>query len=158
MQKCGKYTLNEGNERGDWLKSWLMVNDYSALNTMFRKTSHEQTFLRFSKKRETNRSLFWQRKDIWEMWRTLRPTKSSTWVATREMYHDYFPGQHAREEHPYSCQEGKQTTWYDWTCWTQEERKTHQHWYVPVRRKMLRNRWHIKRSRSQKKGLKCMTQ
>ena len=26
-----------------WLKSWLMFNDYSALNTMFRKTPHKQT-------------------------------------------------------------------------------------------------------------------
>ena len=33
-----RYTLNESNKRGDWLKSWLMLNDYSALNTMFRKT------------------------------------------------------------------------------------------------------------------------
>ena len=39
----GKYTLNESNRRGDWLKSWLMLNDYSALNTMFRKTPHKQT-------------------------------------------------------------------------------------------------------------------
>ena len=44
--KCksvGKYTLNESNKRGDWLKSWLMLNDYSALNTMFRKTPQKQT-------------------------------------------------------------------------------------------------------------------
>ena len=38
-----KYTLNESNKRGDWLKSWLMSNDYSALNTMFRKTPQKQT-------------------------------------------------------------------------------------------------------------------
>ena len=30
-------------QRGDWLKSWLMLNDYSALNTMFRKTPQKQT-------------------------------------------------------------------------------------------------------------------
>ena len=36
-KSVGKYTLNESNKRGDWLKSWLMLNDYSALNTMFRK-------------------------------------------------------------------------------------------------------------------------
>ena len=34
---------NESNKRGDWLKSWLMLNDYSALNTMFRKTPQKQT-------------------------------------------------------------------------------------------------------------------
>ena len=36
-------TLNESNKRGDWLKSWLMLNEYSAFNTMFRKTPHKQT-------------------------------------------------------------------------------------------------------------------
>ena len=39
----GRYTLNESNKRGDWLKSWLMLHDYSALNTMFRKTPQKQT-------------------------------------------------------------------------------------------------------------------
>ena len=38
-----KYTLNESNKRGDWLKSWLMLHDFSALNTMFRKTPQKQT-------------------------------------------------------------------------------------------------------------------
>ena len=42
-KSVGKYTLNESNMRGDWLKSWLMLNDYSALNTMFRKTPQKQT-------------------------------------------------------------------------------------------------------------------
>ena len=43
-KSVGKYTLNDSNKRGDWLKSWLMKNDYSALNTtMFRKTPHKQT-------------------------------------------------------------------------------------------------------------------
>ena len=42
-KSVGKYTLNESNKRGDWLKSWLMLNDYTALNTMFRKTPQKQT-------------------------------------------------------------------------------------------------------------------
>ena len=33
-KSVGRYTLNEGNERGDWLKSWLTLKDYTALNTM----------------------------------------------------------------------------------------------------------------------------
>ena len=33
-KSVGKYTLNESNKRGDWLRSWLMLNDYSALDTM----------------------------------------------------------------------------------------------------------------------------
>ena len=36
-------TLNESNKRGDWLKSWLMLNDYYTLNTMFRKTPQKHT-------------------------------------------------------------------------------------------------------------------
>ena len=42
-KSVGKHTLNESNKRGDWMKSWLMINDYSALNTMFRKTPQKQT-------------------------------------------------------------------------------------------------------------------
>ena len=42
-KSVGKHTLNESNKRGDWLKSWLMLNDHSALNTMFRKTPQKQT-------------------------------------------------------------------------------------------------------------------
>ena len=54
-KSVGRYTLKESNKRGDWLKSWLMLNDYSALNTMFRKTPHKQTSLRLSKReRKTN--------------------------------------------------------------------------------------------------------
>ena len=33
----GKHTLNEGNKRGDWMKHWLMLQGYTALNTMYRK-------------------------------------------------------------------------------------------------------------------------
>ena len=43
-KSVGRYTLNESNnKRGDWLKSWLMFNVYSALNTMFKKTPQKQT-------------------------------------------------------------------------------------------------------------------
>ena len=51
-KSVGRYTLNESNKRGDWLKSWLMLNDYSALNTMFRKTPHKQTSFVSSKGKE----------------------------------------------------------------------------------------------------------
>ena len=43
---------NESNKRGDWLKSWLMLNDYSALNTMFRRTPQKQTSFVFPKGEE----------------------------------------------------------------------------------------------------------
>ena len=39
----GRYTLNEGNKRGDWMKHWLMLEGYTALNTMYRKTLQKQT-------------------------------------------------------------------------------------------------------------------
>ena len=34
-KSVGRYTLNEGNKRGDWLKHWLMSQDNTALNTMY---------------------------------------------------------------------------------------------------------------------------
>ena len=37
-KSVGRYTLNEGNERGDWLKSWLMLQDYTA----FKSTTYKQ--------------------------------------------------------------------------------------------------------------------
>ena len=39
----GRYTLNDGNKRGDWMRHWLMLQDYTALNTMYRRTPHKQT-------------------------------------------------------------------------------------------------------------------
>ena len=38
-----RYTLNEGNKRGDWMKHWMMLQGYTALNTMYRKTPQKQT-------------------------------------------------------------------------------------------------------------------
>ena len=34
----GMHTLNESNSRGDWLKQWLMLQKFVALNTMYKKT------------------------------------------------------------------------------------------------------------------------
>ena len=39
----GPHTLNEGNKRGDWLKHWLMPHNFTALNTMYKKTPAKQT-------------------------------------------------------------------------------------------------------------------
>ena len=39
----GRYTLNEGNKRSDWMKHWLLLQDYTSLNTMYRKTPQKQT-------------------------------------------------------------------------------------------------------------------
>ena len=38
-KSVGKYPQRKQH----WLKSWFMLNDYSALNTMFRKTPQKQT-------------------------------------------------------------------------------------------------------------------
>ena len=51
-KSVGRYILNEGNKRGDWLKSWLMLQDYTALNTMFRKTLQKQTSFVSPKRKE----------------------------------------------------------------------------------------------------------
>ena len=39
----GTESLNEGNKRGDWMKHWMMLQGYTALNTMYRKTPAKQT-------------------------------------------------------------------------------------------------------------------
>ena len=39
----GGYTLNEGNKRGDWMKHLLILQEYTAHNTMYRKTPQKQT-------------------------------------------------------------------------------------------------------------------
>ena len=42
----GKHTLNGGNKRGDWMKHWLMVQSFTAPNTMCRKNPGKQTIYR----------------------------------------------------------------------------------------------------------------
>ena len=32
-KSVGRYTLDEGNKRGDWMEHWLMLQEYTALNT-----------------------------------------------------------------------------------------------------------------------------
>ena len=32
----GPHTFKEGSKRGDWLKQWLMIQNFTALNTMYR--------------------------------------------------------------------------------------------------------------------------
>ena len=34
----GPHSLKEWNKRGDWTKQWLMIQNFTALNTMYRKT------------------------------------------------------------------------------------------------------------------------
>ena len=34
----GKHTLNGENKRGDWVKHWLTLQNFTALNMMYRKT------------------------------------------------------------------------------------------------------------------------
>ena len=38
----GPHTINEGNKRGDWMKQWLMMKNFVALNTIYRKTREKQ--------------------------------------------------------------------------------------------------------------------
>ena len=50
-KSVGRYTLNEGNKRGDWMKHWMMRQGYTALNTMYRKTPQKQTTFISTKRR-----------------------------------------------------------------------------------------------------------
>ena len=36
-KSVGRYTVNESNKRGDWLKSWLMLNDYYSVQNQFER-------------------------------------------------------------------------------------------------------------------------
>ena len=47
----GPHTLKEGNKRRDWMKQWLIQN-FTALNTMCRKTFEKQVTNRSSKETE----------------------------------------------------------------------------------------------------------
>ena len=60
----GPPTLNRGNKRGDWLKHWLMIQNFTALNTIYRKTFGKQTTYRSPKgmNREAKRLHFDQEK------------------------------------------------------------------------------------------------
>ena len=51
-KSVGRFTLNEGSKRGDWMKHWMMQQGYNALNTMYKKTLQKQTtsFLQKGKK------------------------------------------------------------------------------------------------------------
>ena len=77
-RSVGRYTRNEGNKRGDWLKSCLMLQDYSALNTMSRDTSETDDFHICKRKRKTNR-LQTNEKDTWNTSRMPKLTTWSTW-------------------------------------------------------------------------------
>ena len=35
----GPHTLKEGIKRGDWMKQWPMIQNFTALNTMYRKNA-----------------------------------------------------------------------------------------------------------------------
>ena len=47
-----RYTLNEGNRRGDWMKHWMMLQGYTAPNTMYMKTPQKQTTFILQKEKE----------------------------------------------------------------------------------------------------------
>ena len=40
------YTLKEENKRGDWMNQWLMIHNFTALNTMYRKMLEKQAICR----------------------------------------------------------------------------------------------------------------
>ena len=66
-----RYTLNEGNKRGDWMKHWLMLQGYTALNMMYKKTPQKQTTFVPPKGKEK------QIDYILTKWRYLRHTKDA---------------------------------------------------------------------------------
>ena len=50
----GTHTLKEENKRGDWMKQWLMMQNFVALNTMYRKTPEKTSYIQDTERcRET---------------------------------------------------------------------------------------------------------
>ena len=45
----GPHTLKEGTKRGDWMKQWLVIQNFTAFNTMYRKTLEKQATYRTPK-------------------------------------------------------------------------------------------------------------
>ena len=39
----GPYTFEELNKRGDWMKQWVVIQNFTALNTMFKKKKKDHT-------------------------------------------------------------------------------------------------------------------
>ena len=40
----GPHTLKKGNKRGDWMKQWLMIQKFTALDTMNRKNAGKASY------------------------------------------------------------------------------------------------------------------
>ena len=55
-KSVGRYTLNEGNKRGDWLKNWLMLQDYTALQHDVQKDTSETDDFHYLQKAMRNKS------------------------------------------------------------------------------------------------------
>ena len=49
-KSVGRYTFSEGNKRGDWLKSWLMLQDYTGHLHAVQKDTTETDDFHFSKR------------------------------------------------------------------------------------------------------------
>ena len=42
----GPHTFKEVKKRGDWMKRWMMIQSFTALNTVYRKTPEKQATCR----------------------------------------------------------------------------------------------------------------
>ena len=120
-KSVGRYTLNEVNIRGDWMKHWMMLQVYTALNTMYRKTPQKQaTFISPKGKEKQIDYILTKRKYLRHAYRC-RGQRHDPHGKWPQMCHGYFHDHHAWEEHSY--QEYKKTR-HDWAWWTDQAEKT----------------------------------
>ena len=82
----GRYTLNEGNKRGDWMKHWLVLQGYTALNKMCRETPQKRTTYRSPKGNE---------KQIDHILTKRRHPRHAKDAEANDMRPQYFHDQHA---------------------------------------------------------------
>ena len=83
----GRYTLNEGNKRGDWIQHWLMKHWlHSTQHSVVQKNTSETNYLHISKKVTRNKSTTRQpREDTWDTTKTPKPTTWSTCEVTTDV-------------------------------------------------------------------------
>ena len=77
----GPHTLKGRNKRGGLMKQWLMILNFTALNTMYRKTLGKQTTCRSPKGTEKQLDyLFKMRMEGSQGWRKLKQQKKRKWL------------------------------------------------------------------------------
>ena len=102
----GPHTLGEGNKKGDWMKQWLMIQNFTVTNTMYRKKPEKEAFCRTTKgtEKQMDYSLVDRKHIYWS--RDAEQTTWSTWEATTQK------NAHRHEENFKNSREHEELRWW----------------------------------------------